>query len=209
MLHLDVESSSKDTMMEDKIPEPDMMQELFQQPSNKNLMSMVAGILLILAGAIALLLWISAIVAIDASTIGSMIDISQLQELDPTITPEKVKDLLVLCGTAFSILAIFPILGGILPSRAGGNPAAQGRKFERLREMSQGKALSIKLRLKFWSPDTTLDSCGVGDRIYFKDAVHTFQIKREHWFSIRHGLHATHYRSPPAKRDYRPVLLVG
>ena len=44
----------------------------------------------------------------------SMMDISYLQSLDPNITIETIKETLALCGTIFAIIAIFPILGGVL-----------------------------------------------------------------------------------------------
>jgi len=93
----------------DKIPESNIGQEPFQQPSNKSSMPMIAGILLIIAGVLALLSWIS-VITMDVS----MIDMSVLQELDPTITLEQIQELLVICGTIGCILAIFSILGGIL-----------------------------------------------------------------------------------------------
>lgn len=89
------------------------LQNQMQQPSNKSSKPSIAGILLIVAGMLALVTWIG-IITIDDSMIESIIDISNLQQIDPTITPEKVKDLLVVCGTIGCILSIFPILAGIL-----------------------------------------------------------------------------------------------
>ena len=86
-----------------------MGQDPFKQSSNKSSMPMIAGILLIIAGVLALLSWIS-VITMDVS----MIDMSVLQELDPTITLEQVQELLVICGTIGCILAVIPILGGIL-----------------------------------------------------------------------------------------------
>lgn len=92
-----------------KMPDPNIGQDPFKQSSNKSSTPMIAGILLIIAGVLALLSWVS-VIMIDVS----IIDISMLQEVDPTITPEQIKNLLVTCGTIGCILAIFPILGGIL-----------------------------------------------------------------------------------------------
>ena len=111
---LETENIPKADFGGDKMPEPNMWQEPTPQPSSKSSMPMIGGILLILAGVFALLLWISVILTIDAAMVESAIDLSQLQELDPSWTAEKLKDMLVLCGTAFSVLALFPILGGIL-----------------------------------------------------------------------------------------------
>ncbi len=97
-----------------KIPESNIEQEPFQQPSKKRSMPTIAGILLILAGVIALLSWISATIAIDISTIESAGILSLFQETDPTITAEQAKELLTVCGIIGCILSVFPILGGIL-----------------------------------------------------------------------------------------------
>jgi hypothetical protein len=82
-------------------------------PSKKSSIPTIAGVLLLVAGILALLLWISAI-TIDVSTMESMVDISQLQKLDPTITPEKIKEFFTICGTVGIILSVFTVLGGIL-----------------------------------------------------------------------------------------------
>jgi len=92
-----------------KMSDPNIGQDSFKQSSNKSSMPMIAGILLIIAGVLALLSWVS-VIMIDVS----IIDTSMLQEIDPTITPERVKDLLVTCGIIGCILAISPILGGIV-----------------------------------------------------------------------------------------------
>jgi len=78
-------------------------------PAQKSSKPLIAGILLMIAGVLALVSWIS-VITMDVS----MIDMSVLQELDPTITPERIQEILVICGTIGCILAIIPILGGIL-----------------------------------------------------------------------------------------------
>lgn len=95
-----------------KLPGQDKIKYPFQQPSNRSSIPMIAGILLIISGVIAILYWIFVIVNVDLFT--SMMDISYFQSIDPDITIEDIKETLVLCGTIFSIVAIFPILGGIL-----------------------------------------------------------------------------------------------
>ena len=89
------------------------MEDISPQPSNKTSMPMIAAILLIISGVTAILFWIS-IITIDMSTIESLIDISQLQQINPSITPGQIKEMLTLCGAIGVIIAVFPILGGVL-----------------------------------------------------------------------------------------------
>ena len=72
-------------------PKTDIRQDRVQHPSTKQFFPIMAGILLILAGILALVLWTMPF-TIDVSTIESMMDISQYQEIDPTITPGKIKE---------------------------------------------------------------------------------------------------------------------
>ena len=92
-----------------KMSDPNMEQDPFKQSSNKSSTPMIAGILLIIAGVLALLSWVSVITMAT-----SIIDISMLQEMDVTMTVERAREILVICGTIGCILAIFPILGGIV-----------------------------------------------------------------------------------------------
>ena len=64
----------------DKMLEQNTVKDQFQQPSNKSSKPLIAGILLMIAGALALVSWIS-VITMDVS----MIDMSVLQELDPTM----------------------------------------------------------------------------------------------------------------------------
>ena len=83
-----------------------------QQSQKKGSYPMIGGILLLISGVIALVYWLYVANNVDFFT--SMMDVSYLQSLDPKITIEAIKETLVLCGTIFSIIAIFPILGGVL-----------------------------------------------------------------------------------------------
>jgi len=96
----------------DKITESKNGQEPFQQPLNRSSMPRVAGILLIISGIIAFIFWVPAIVQPD--TYMSMMNMSQIQEAYPDMSVEQFKDLFVFCSTIPVVLAIFPILGGIL-----------------------------------------------------------------------------------------------
>jgi len=82
----------------------------YQNKSNKPL---IAGLLLIIAGILALLNW-CLFLTIDISTIESIVDISRLQEISPNITVEELKGFLTMCATIGCIISVFPILGGVL-----------------------------------------------------------------------------------------------
>ncbi len=84
----------------------------YQQPTNKSSMPLIAGILLIISGIIAIAFWGFAMVALNANP--EAIDIAQLQEMSPDITIEQIQSMFTLCGTILCGLSIFPILGGIL-----------------------------------------------------------------------------------------------
>ncbi len=93
-----------------KFSEPNNMEQYpFQKSLKKGSKTTIAGILLIVAGLLAIMSWIS-IIIIDVS----MIDTSLFQGVDPTTTAEKVKDFYTICGTIGCILSVFPILGGIV-----------------------------------------------------------------------------------------------
>ena len=83
-----------------------------QQSSSKSSYPIVAGILLIISGAVALIYWAFIVSNVDLFT--STIDISYLQSIDPNITEDYLRQVLVLCGTIFAVIAIFPLIGGIL-----------------------------------------------------------------------------------------------
>jgi hypothetical protein len=87
----------------------------YSQKIQKNKFSkpMIAGILLIIAGILAIINWIQ-IYSIDASTIDSVIDISQLKDIDPSITTESLVNLLKNCAIVGFIISIFTILGGFI-----------------------------------------------------------------------------------------------
>ena len=99
--------------MEVKINEKYETTQPFQQQVKKSSMPMIAGILLIIAGIIAILFWIQ-FLTIDAATLESLIDISQFEGLDPSINTEQIVGFLNTCAIIGCIIAIFPILGGIL-----------------------------------------------------------------------------------------------
>jgi hypothetical protein len=75
--------------------------------------SMIAGILLLVAGVLSIFFWLQ-FFSLNATTLESLVDIQQLQNIDPSLTPEKLVDFLSTCAIVGCILSIFPILGGLL-----------------------------------------------------------------------------------------------
>jgi hypothetical protein len=73
----------------------------------------IAGFLLIIAGIFAIIFWIQ-FLTLDAATLESIIDISQFQQIDPSITNEQIIGFLNTCSIIGCIISFFPILGGIL-----------------------------------------------------------------------------------------------
>ncbi|MCK4996088.1 MAG: hypothetical protein KAR55_04295 [Thermoplasmatales archaeon] len=84
------------------------------QSSNKSSMPLIAGILLIVAGVFSLISFITSYLVLDLTTIESMGFITQFQQIYPDMTPEQVLGFVKTCTIVFLIIAIFPILGGIL-----------------------------------------------------------------------------------------------
>lgn len=108
-------NTAEDDFKSEKTSEQDTMQDTFHQPLNKISKPMVAGILLIIAGIISLILFIQ-IVMVDESTIQSVYNAtqSQLAQLGTNMTQEQLKQGFVICGTIGGVMAVFSILGGVL-----------------------------------------------------------------------------------------------
>lgn len=88
------------------------VEPIYKQTSNKTLFPKIAGIILIIAGLLAVLNW-AQIFTYDASTLESFIDISQIQEIYPQITYQQLNNLLQTCAIIGIIISLFPILGGL------------------------------------------------------------------------------------------------
>ena len=84
-----------------------------QQPSNKNSYPLIAGIMLIIAGILGIINWIQTF-TLDVTTLGSLFDINQIQEIYPQITYEQILGFLQTCAIIGIIISVFPILGGLL-----------------------------------------------------------------------------------------------
>lgn len=93
---------------------PELYDEIdpYQQPTNKSSMPLIAGILLIISGIIAIAFWIYFNLVLDTILTEEMM--SSYKELSPDITIEQIQQMFTICGTIFCGLSIFPILGGIL-----------------------------------------------------------------------------------------------
>lgn len=94
-------------------PEKDNLKYSVQPTSNKSILPTIIGFLLIIAGVLAIMNWLS-VFLLDITTLGSYYDISQLQQVYPNITPEQFLGFLKTCAAIGLIISIFPILGGLL-----------------------------------------------------------------------------------------------
>ena len=106
----------EDDFKSEKTPEKITMQDgTIRQPFKKFSKPTIAGILLIIAGIIALLLFIQ-IALVDESTIQSVYNAtqSQLPQLNTNMTTEQLKQSFVICGTMGGVIAVLSILGGVL-----------------------------------------------------------------------------------------------
>lgn len=92
--------------------EQNLKEDTYKPPSNKTSFPLIAGILLIISGVIAILFWGFMIISIDTTV--SMMDLTQLQEMYPGVTEGQISELVSMCSIVFIVLAIFPILGGVL-----------------------------------------------------------------------------------------------
>jgi len=104
---------------EDKMFEQNIMNDPFQQPSNKSSKPLIAGILLMIAGGLSILMWLS-LAAMDVSFIETFImpELGLAPEYESiALSAESIKELFVICGTVGFFLSVFMILGGIMSVR--------------------------------------------------------------------------------------------
>ena len=93
------------------------MDEQVQQTMNKISKTIIAGILLIIAGTLSVIMWMG-LAAMDISIIETTI-IPEFESISSeygsmTFSAESMKDLFVICGTIGFFLSVFTILGGII-----------------------------------------------------------------------------------------------
>jgi len=115
-----VRESGSASDFEDKMFEKNVIGDPFQQPSSKNSKPLIAGILLMIAGGLSILMWLS-LAAIDVPFIETFI-MPELESMPPeyesfALSAEFIKELFVVCGTVGFFLSIFTILGGIMSVR--------------------------------------------------------------------------------------------
>ena len=104
---------------EDKMFEQNIIDDPFQQPSNKSSKPLIAGILLMIAGGLSILMWLS-LAAMDVSFIETFImpELGLAPEYESiALSAESIKELFVICGTVGFFLSVFAILGGIMSVR--------------------------------------------------------------------------------------------
>jgi hypothetical protein len=94
-------------------PEKDNLKYSVQPTTSKSILPTIIGFLLIIAGVLAMINWISFFL-LDITTLSSYYDISQLQQVYPNITPQQFLDFLRTCAAIGLVISIFPILGGLL-----------------------------------------------------------------------------------------------
>ena len=85
-----------------------------ERSSNRSSYPFIAGILLILAGMLSLISFIISYFTLNLETIESTGIISQFQQILPSITSEQVLNYVQTCNIIFCVIAVFPILGGLL-----------------------------------------------------------------------------------------------
>lgn len=100
-----------------QIPVSTIGQDPFQQSSSKISKPLVAGILMIIAGALSVLMWLG-LASMNVSLIETTI-VPEFESISSeygpmTFSAESIKDLFVICGSVGFFLSIFTILGGIM-----------------------------------------------------------------------------------------------
>lgn len=92
---------------------PNAEKTQLQSVTTKSSMPLIAGVILIIAGILSIIFWLS-FFSLDVATLEKAVDISQFKQIDPKITPEQVLGFLRTCAIIGCVIAVFPILGGIL-----------------------------------------------------------------------------------------------
>ncbi len=81
-------------------------------PVSETIKPVLAGILFIASGVIAIIFWLLLVLSVD--TVVLMMDLSQFQSMYPEITVAEITSMLTICGTVLALLGVFPLLTGIL-----------------------------------------------------------------------------------------------
>jgi hypothetical protein len=155
-----MENKHMETMKNDNEPINNAYPPMKKPADSKPL---IAGILLIIAGFMAILTWLLAF-SVDVS---SILDQSMFQAQNITITPEQLQSMVSICATIGVILSIFPLLGGILSIQRklwGGALAGSIIGLFTIGPVFLSSLLSlislillIMAREQFQTPDTSID----------------------------------------------------
>lgn len=100
-------------MNEDQMLKNDLLQDQYAKENRNNQKIIISGILLIIAGILSIIMFIS-ISATISSNPEQFVNITQFIEIDPDITIEDVMSLMNICFLIAIVISIFPIFGGIL-----------------------------------------------------------------------------------------------
>lgn len=93
--------------------ENDLKLDPYVEKNKPDSKPLIAGILLIIAFIISIVIW-APVLVIDISMLENAIDISQMQEIDPSFTIQDLKSLISTCALIEIVLSIFPLLAGVL-----------------------------------------------------------------------------------------------
>lgn len=100
-------------MEESQMFEDGIQLDIEEQDTKTNPQIMIAGVLLIIAGVLSIVILIM-VNSMISSNPEQFIDISQFTEINPDITIDGILGLLNICLSIAMVISIFPILGGIL-----------------------------------------------------------------------------------------------
>jgi hypothetical protein len=110
---MDQENKTEPQIENEKPIEPFNNNYSIKTPSGKTSFATIAGILLIVAGALAVVNWYT-IFSLDETTLDSFVNISQFKQINQDITAEQVLSFFKTCAVVGFIISVFQILGGVL-----------------------------------------------------------------------------------------------
>lgn len=84
--------------------------------SDKTSFPVIAGVILIIAGTLALISFVQ-VLFVDVNTIESVMDFAQIQTSDVNLTSAQVKEFMNTCAVIGCIISVLTLLGGILSYR--------------------------------------------------------------------------------------------
>lgn len=93
--------------------ENDLNFDPYAEKNKSNPKPLIAGILLIIACIISVVIW-APVMVVDVVMLENVSNLSQLQEIDPSFTIQDFKSFMSACALIGIVLSVFPLLGGIL-----------------------------------------------------------------------------------------------